>query len=35
MLMVSMFYGLDENPRQVEPQHGTVHWAVVTNTNTQ
>ena len=33
MLMVSMFYGLDENQGQVGAQHGT-DWSVVTNTNT-
>ena len=33
MLMVSMFYGLDENQGQVGTQHGT-DWSVVTNTNT-
>ena len=33
MLMVSMFYGRDENQGQVETQHGT-DWSAVTNTNT-
>ena len=32
MLMVSMFYGLDENLRQVGAQHGTDWSAVTSNT---